>query len=252
MSAVIAEEKLYSDEQLARVDLYRVPQHVAIAMDGNRRWASKRHMPKTKGHWYGAEALITVVRAALELKIQVLTVYSLSTENMQRSSAEVSTLMRVFKANLISQKELMVREGVRLETIGDITKLPEDLQLVLRETKEATKHGRNLDLVLALNYGARDEIKRAIWKLIDDCSAGKISKSAITEEIISAYLDTAPWKDPDVLIRPSGESRISNFLLWQISYTEVFMTDVLWPDFCEKDLLAAILEYQKREVRKGR
>ncbi len=246
------EKKIFTVGELASIDRSRFPKHVAIMMDGNRRWARKRGMPKTAGHWRGAEALVRIVRAAHELNIEVLTVYALSTENMNRSPLEVRALMRVFKAHLVRQRNLMIEHGVRLGVIGDVSKLPEDVQLILNETIAATKDGRELDLVLAINYGARDEIRRAVCKIVDDCLEKKIVKESITEKDISEYLDTAKWKDPDLLIRTSGENRISNFLLWQISYSEVLVTDVLWPDFSERDLLTAILEYQQREMRRGR
>jgi undecaprenyl diphosphate synthase len=192
------------------------------------------------------------VRAASGYGIKVLTVYAFSTENWKRSAVEVKALMRLFKSYLIRQRDSMIEEGVRLNTIGDISKFPKDVNRVFEETVEATKGGTKLDLVIALNYGARDELKRALGAMIEDCLAKKISKEELSEELISSYLDTARWKDPDLLIRTSGESRISNFLLWQISYAEVVVTDVPWPDFTEKDLLAAIHEYQKRELRLGK
>ncbi|MBS0628841.1 MAG: di-trans,poly-cis-decaprenylcistransferase [Verrucomicrobia bacterium] len=221
-------------------------------MDGNRRWAKNQGLPVTAGHWRGAERLIAIVRAAKDLGIKVLTVYAFSTENWVRPPVEVRALMGVFKTYLKRQRNLMINEGVRLNTIGDISRLPKDVLKVLEETVEATKQGTKLDLVIALNYGGRDELKRAFKTIIDDCLAKKISHEALSEELISSYLDTARWKDPDLLIRTSGESRLSNFLLWQISYAEVVVTDVLWPDFSEKDLTEAIREYQKREQRLGK
>ncbi len=230
----------------------RAPEHVAIIMDGNRRWAKNLGLPMSAGHWRGAERLIQIVRAAKELGIKILTVYAFSTENWGRSAVEVKALMRLFKTYLKLQQSVMIEEGVRLNTIGDISKFPKDVLKVLEETIAATKDGTKLDLVIALNYGARDELKRAFSAILDDCLAKKISKEELSEELISSYLDTAKWKDPDLLIRTSGERRLSNFLLWQISYAEVYVTDVLWPDFSEKDLLEAVLKYQEREQRLGK
>jgi len=228
------------------------PEHVAIIMDGNRRWAKKRGLPASAGHLRGAETLTEIVRAASNFGIKVLTVYAFSTENWKRSVVEVKALMHLFKTYLIRERNSMIEEGVRLNMIGDMSRVPKDVLEVFEETIEATKGGTKMDLVVAINYGSRDELKRAIGTMIEDCLAKKISKEELSEDLISSYLDTAKWKDPDLLIRTSGESRISNFLLWQISYAEVMVTDVLWPDFTEKDLLAAIHEYRKREQRQGK
>lgn len=235
-------------KELPKVNAMSAPEHVAIIMDGNRRWAKNQGLPVSAGHFRGAERLTQIVQAASAFGIKVLTVYAFSTENWKRPSVEVKALMQLFKSYLKRQRSSMIKEGVRLNTIGDVSKFPKDVLQVLEETIEATKEGAKLDLIIALNYGARDELKRAIGAMIDD----KISKEELSEDLISSYLDTAKWKDPDLLIRTSGESRVSNFLLWQISYSEVFVTDVLWPDFGEKDLLAAIQEYQKRELRLGK
>jgi len=236
----------------AKLNPLRIPEHVAIVMDGNRRWAKRQGLPPMAGHWKGADVLTEIVRAASELNIQVLTVYAFSTENWKRTSMEIKTLMRLFKTYLARQRKSMVEEGVRLNVIGDLSRFPKDVLHVLEETIDATQDGKKLDLVLALNYGGRDELRRAVKKIVDDCLSHKLAKEEITEEVIASYLDTAQWKDPDLLIRTSGENRISNFLLWQISYTEVLITDVLWPDFSKQDLLRAVLEYQKREMRVGK
>ena len=255
-SAVMKEKntdlKLFSEKELGQLNRFRFPQHVAIVMDGNRRWAKKHQLPPLAGHWQGAEALATIVRAAGELDIKTLTVYAFSTENWKRTPEEVASLLHLFITHLIGKKDLMIEEGVRLNVIGDITKFPNELKKTLEETLKATDHGKRLNLVIALNYGGRDELRRAIKAIAQDCVDKKLSQELITEEIISNYLDTAPWKDPDLLIRTSGENRVSNFLLWQISYSEIIVTDTLWPDFNEKDLLKAILEYQRRELRTGK
>ena len=245
------EKPIFSQEELSLIDSKKIPQHVAIIMDGNRRWAKKWDKPVEVGHWQGAETLDQIVRAAIGLGIKVLTVYSFSTENWNRSSEEVDALMHLLKTYLNAQRETMVKEGVRLKSIGDLSKLPEDVQQVLRETKEATKGGNQIDLVLALNYGGRDDIRRATLRLLDEVEAGRIQRQEITEKTISNFLDTAQWPDPDLLIRPSGDLRISNFLIWQISYSEIYYTDVLWPDFSKSHLLSAVIEFQKRNRRFG-
>lgn len=228
-----------------------VPKHVAIIMDGNRRWAKKHGVSTTIGHWKGAEALMNIVHAASNLGVEVLTVYAFSTENWNRSEEEVEGVMQLFKMYLSGQCERMVREGVRLQAIGDLKKLPADVMKVLEETKAATAGGKRIDLVLALNYGARDDIRRAVSTVVTDCLEGRLAKEAITEKVLASYLDTAQWQDPELLIRTSGEVRLSNFLLWQISYSEIYISDVLWPDFNEQHLLQALLEYQRRERRSG-
>ena len=244
-------DTLFSPIELQAKEGARVPHHVAIIMDGNRRWAKQRHMPCVLGHWKGAEMITQIVKAAAELGVKVLTLYAFSTENWSRSREEIEELMNLFNFYLKRQKDFMIREGVRLETIGDIERLPEDLKKSLAETKNATAAGKKIDLVLALNYGGRDDIKRAVLSIVHDCEIRKIAKTDITESLISSYLDTAQWKDPDLFIRTSGEQRLSNFLLWQLSYTEVYVTKTLWPDFNEKHLLQAVVEFQNRERRLG-
>jgi undecaprenyl diphosphate synthase len=220
-------------------------------MDGNRRWAKQKGLPVQVGHWKGAEALTKVVDAAIALGVQVLTVYAFSTENWNRSLDEVSALMHLFKMYLNGQKRKMIDGGVRLSTIGDISRLPQDVRDVLMDIKQATSMGSKLNLVIALNYGARDDIRRAAVVIANACVQGHLNADEITEEVISKHLDTAEWRDPELLIRTSGEMRVSNFLLWQISYAEVYVTEVLWPDFDEQELERALLEYQKREKRAG-
>lgn len=230
----------------------RVPEHVAIIMDGNRRWARKHGLPFMAGHWQGVETLTQVVTAASELGIKTLTVFGFSTENWNRSPIEVNALIHLFKLYLFRQRKKMVEEGVRLHIIGDVSKLSADVQRTLQETLQATEKGTKIDLVIAFNYGGRDEIKRAIQSLVKDCLLNKVALSEISEAMIAKYLDTASWRDPDLLIRTSGENRISNFLLWQSAYTEFVFLDTYWPDFSKESLLQAIGEYHKRELRCGR
>lgn len=251
MTADAAPCPIYSEDDLSLIDQKRLPKHIAIIMDGNRRWAKMQQFPTYAGHWKGAEALTKIVRAAAFLGIKVLTVYTFSSETWRRSQEEVDALMQLFKSYLQQQKEQMIREGVKLDAIGDLSRLPRDVRQIFEETKAATAGGNQIELVLALNYGARDDIRRGILAMINDCEKGVIEKSAITEQLISRYLDTAKWEDPQLLIRTSGEKRLSNFLLWQISYSEVYITNVLWPDFNERELFKAVLDYQMRERRFG-
>ncbi len=233
------------------LDMERIPKHVAIIMDGNRRWAKNQGLPSMVGHWHGADALTKIVESASALGVKVLTVYAFSTENWKRTQEEVDSIMKLFRMYLIGQKDRMVREGVRLGTIGDTRRFPASVKETLDDVKRATAGGDKIDLVLAVNYGARDDIKRALVSIVEDCQLGRLHKEDITEALIARYLDTAPWGDPDLLIRTSGESRLSNFLLWQISYAEVYITDVLWPDFNNNELMRAVAAFQKRARRTG-
>ncbi len=238
-------------EEFAQIDSQRIPKHVAIIMDGNRRWAAKRNQPIEVGYWRGAETLDEVVRAAVQIGIKALTVYTFSTENWKRPQNEIKALMQLLKNYLVSKREALVREGVCLHAIGDLSKIPKEIRKTLKETSKITSLGNKIDLILALNYGGRDDIRRAFLHLFDATQKGELRREEITEELISNHLDTAKWGDPDILIRPSGDSRISNFLIWQISYSEIYYTDILWPDFSKKDLLSAVIEFQKRQRRFG-
>lgn len=242
---------IYSPDDLLLLDSDKLPLHVAIVMDGNRRWAKKHKMPPIMGHWEGAEVLNEVVRAASELGIKTVTVYSFSTENWKRSEEEIEALMNIFELYLLRRKETMVKEGVRLNAIGNLSRLPKRVQDAFYETKRATEHCDRINLVLALNYGGRDEIRRAVVKILDQVQQGEIQTEEITEDLISKSIDTNPWGDPDLIIRTSGEMRVSNFLLWQSYYAEFFVTEVLWPDFSPKTLLEAVLVYQTRQRRLG-
>jgi len=240
---------LYSTEEL--MGLPCVPRHVAIVMDGNRRWAKQRGFPSLVGHWRGAEVLTQTVSAAKELGIEALTVYAFSTENWKRPPAEVSALMRLLRTYVVRQEAAMIENGVRLHTIGDLTRLPSEVRRAIEQVKWNTRSGDGIDLILALNYGSRDEMCRALKEITRDCMQGKLDPNALDEETIGSYLDTAAWGDPDLLIRTSGERRLSNFLLWQLSYTEMTVIETLWPDFSPKHLLQQIKEFQLREHRLG-
>ena len=238
-------------EKMGQVRLGSIPDHIAIVMDGNRRWAKQKGYPPIYGHWRGAEVLTDICRFASKLGIKVLTVYAFSTENWSRPRKEIDQLMKLISFYLRKKRKSMIEESVRLETIGDLSRLPAFVQEQLNQVKEATAQGSKIKLVLALNYGSRDEIRRAFVKMADDLERKKIVKEEISEELISGYLDTASLGDPSLFIRTSGEQRLSNFLLWQMSYTEVYITKVLWPDFKPQDLLDAVLEFQRRERRLG-
>jgi undecaprenyl diphosphate synthase len=220
-------------------------------MDGNRRWAKLKGLSSSKGHKQGADTLTEIVRAASELGIKVLTVFAFSTENWARSSTEIQTLMKLFELYLIKQQKLLQKEHVRLSVIGDFSQFPKKVQKAFFSAQQATQSGATMDLVLALNYGSRNEIIRAIRKMTTDIENKKVRKEQLSEELFSQYLDTAAWKDPDLLIRTSGEQRLSNFLLWQASYAEICIFDVLWPDFTKKHLYEAVLQFQQRERRLG-
>lgn len=244
-------KEIYDSNLRSHIDLTKCPKHVAIIMDGNRRWAKQRGLPPMMGHWEGAEVLTDVVRTATDLGIKTLTVYSFSTENWERPETEIEALMNIFEMYLVRKRELMVREGIKLDAIGDLTRLPQNVRDAFEETKNATRNSDRINLVLAVNYGARDEIRRAVVKILQENERQKLSLESITEDYISERLDTRLWGDPDLLIRTSGELRLSNFLLWQMSYAELYVTNILWPDFSSKNLYEAVLAYQQRERRHG-
>lgn len=243
---------IFSSEELSMVDPKKGPKHVAIIMDGNRRWAKQRGLPPMMGHWEGAEVLTDVVRAASELGVKTLTVYAFSTENWERPGSEIEALMNIFELYLVRKRELMIRDGIRLDAIGDLSRLPNNVTDAFHQTKKETEHCDRINLVLALNYGARDEIRRTILKILRENEKKKLEPGELTEEYIARHLDTTRWGDPDLLIRTSGELRVSNFLLWQISYSELYVTEVLWPEFSPKQLFEAVLAFQGRSRRHGR
>ena len=228
-----------------------IPRHIAIIMDGNRRWASQKGLPVQMGHWRGVESIDKVVEGAKDIGVKILTLFAFFTENWNRSEKELSSLMELFSFFLKRRKKLLVKQGIKFSTIGDLGPFSENLKNLIHEVKQATSQGKTLELVVALNYGSRNEILRGFKKLIDDIESKKISKQEVTENLFSEYLDTCHWQDPDLLIRTSGEKRLSNFLLWQLSYSEFYVTETLWPDFGKAELFRAIQEYQNRERRFG-
>lgn len=237
-------------DYLSQIDFTKTPKHVAIIMDGNGRWAQKQGHMRLYGHNFGVESVRETLKAAKELKIRYLTLYAFSTENWNRPKEEVDGLMDLLVSSLANEIKQLCESGVRLMTIGDLTKLPLACQQELNEAIETTKDNDEIVLILALNYSARWEIVRAAEKLINRSSKEQRSSELTIEEFESA-LSTSGVPDPELLIRTSGEHRISNFLLWQIAYTEFHFTDVLWPDFKKEDLYKAILDYQSRERRFG-
>lgn len=234
------------------LDPARIPTHVAIVMDGNGRWARERNKPRLYGHKIGADSVRDIVEVSAEIGISYLTLYAFSSENWKRPEQEVSGLMNILKSYLVSELNRMVKNRIRLRCLGDIEKLPESVRIVLRETIEKTADNDQLTLNLALSYGARDEICRAVRAIAAECVAGTVRPEEISPELIGAHLYTADQPDPDLLIRTGGEARLSNFLLWQASYAEIYFTPVKWPDFRRQVFLEALQDYQRRERRFGK
>lgn len=228
-----------------------LPAHVAIIMDGNGRWARERGLTRTKGHKEGGEAVIRVVNAALDTGIRWLTLYAFSSENWNRPRLEVEALMLFLNDFLKKQRDFMIKNGIRLHSIGDIERLPQRCQKQLQITKDATKDNTSMNLVLALSYGSRGELTRATKAIATAVAKGEISPEDITQETLSRHLYTSGMPDPDLLIRTSGEMRLSNFLLWQLSYAEIAIISKYWPDFTGEDLTAAVEDYSKRHRRFG-
>ena len=227
------------------------PHHVAIILDGNGRWAQKRGRERTFGHKAGAANVKVIVRAAAHMGIKRLTLYAFSTENWKRPSLEVNFLMRLFKHYLIGELRDLIKDNVRVHIVGDVTRLSESLQKEIRICENDTAHNDGLVLNVAINYGGRMEIIRGIKSMIADVRTGKLKEADITETTMENYLYPSVAEDVDLLIRTGGESRISNFLLWQTSYSELYFTPVLWPDFTEDELKKAICWYTGRDRRFG-
>jgi len=228
-----------------------LPQHVAIIMDGNGRWAKQRGMSRIRGHEEGAESVRVIVRATREIGIPWLTLYAFSEENWRRPKLEVEALMVLLKRFLQSETREMLDNGIRFQAIGRLHKLPNDVQKTLRETVEKTVANREMVLTLALSYGGRQEMTDAVRTMIQKAEAGEMRSSQVSEALVAEHLYTVNMPDPDLLIRTSGECRISNFLLWQIAYAEIYMTPTYWPDFRKEQYIEALIEYQKRERRFG-
>ena len=231
--------------------VYQIPQHVAIILDGNGRWAKKHFMPRNVGHSQGAKTVEQICEDAWDLGIKYLTVYAFSTENWNRPQSEVQLLMKLLRKYLIDCIERTSKNNMRVRVIGEKSRLDDDIRTAIEELEEVSAANTGLNFTIALNYGSRDEITRAVRKVAAECKDGSLAPEEITEELISARLDTAELPDPDLMIRTSGEQRLSNWLLWQLAYTEFYFTDVLWPDFNKDELIRAIQYYNTRERRFG-
>jgi undecaprenyl diphosphate synthase len=236
---------------MEEIDQRKLPHHIAIIMDGNGRWAKKKSLNRIKGHTRGADAVREVTRACRELGIKILTLYAFSVENWKRPREEVAALMGLLKQYLMKEREEMIQNNIRLRAIGRIEDLPPDVQAILQETIQKTARCDGMILNLALSYGGRSEILHAVQGILQDFQKGKLRPEEINFQRFSHYLWTQGIPDPDLLIRTSGEFRISNFLLWQIAYTELYVTETLWPDFNREELVKAIADYQSRERRFG-
>ena len=236
---------------MTNLDPEKLPKHVAAIMDGNGRWAKKRMMNRVRGHEEGTESVRVIVRTSRKLGIKYLTLYALSEENWKRPKHEIIALMSILKRFLKSELPEMLDNGIRLNAIGSIDKLPDDARNILFETIEKTSSNNDMVLTLALSYGGRQEITRAVKEIAMKAQSGSLTIEDINDDIISDNLYTSGIPDPDLLIRTSGEYRISNFLLWQIAYSEIYITPTLWPDFREKEYLAALEDFQNRERRFG-
>ena len=228
----------------------RVPNHIAIILDGNGRWAKKRGMPRSFGHVKGCENLEDICEVAKELGVKYLTVYAFSTENWKRSKEEVDGLMKLFRNYLKKCIKISQKNNMRVKVIGDITAFDSDIKESIEKLEDFSKDFTDLHFQIALNYGSRDEITRAVNRMLEDQKAGKL-ETPVSEDTISDYLDTAGIPDPDLMIRTSGELRLSNYLLWQLAYSEFYFTDVPWPDFKKEELVKAIEKYNERDRRYG-
>ncbi|MBS7007330.1 isoprenyl transferase [Anaerostipes sp.] len=229
----------------------RVPEHVAIILDGNGRWAKKRFLPRNMGHAQGSKTVERIIEDAYDMGIKYLTVYAFSTENWKRPKDEVDALMKLLRDYLKTCIKRANKNNMRVRVIGDVTGLSDDLREKIAQLEEASRDNTGINFTIALNYGSRDEMIRAMKKMADDLLLGTLKKEEITEEVFSGYLDTKGIPEPDLMIRTSGEQRLSNFMLWQLAYTEFYFTDVLWPDFNKKELKKAVEYYNGRERRFG-
>lgn len=228
-----------------------IPAHVALILDGNGRWAKKRGLPRQMGHKKGCETVEQIVEDAARLGIRYLTVYGFSTENWKRPEEEVGALMQLFRYYTKRLLKIAVENNIRVKMIGERNRFAADIVEGINRLEESTRDNTGLTFVIAVNYGSRDEITRAVKKIMADVKDGKLKEEQMTEAVFASYLDTKDIPDPDLLIRTSGELRLSNYLLWQLAYSELYVTDCLWPDFNREELLEAIRQYNKRERRFG-
>ena len=228
-----------------------VPQHVAIILDGNGRWAKSKGMPRNYGHAQGSKNVERICEEAWRMGIKYLTVYAFSTENWNRPKSEVDALMKLLRNYMKTCLKTAEKNDMKIRVIGDIKALDEDIKKRIIELEEASKNNNGLNFTIAINYGSRDEMIRAVKRLAQDCVDGKIRVEEISDPVYESYLDTHGIPDPDLLIRTSGEQRLSNYLLWQMAYTEFYFTDVLWPDFTKEELVKAVEQYNRRDRRYG-
>ncbi len=239
-------------ELLSLIDTARIPEHVAIIMDGNGRWAKKQGYLRIFGHKQGVNTVRNVVETAAQLGVKYLTLYAFSTENWNRPKIEVNALMELLVESIRKETPRLMENGIKLETIGNMESLPSGCNKTLQETVETTKNNQKMTLILALSYSGRWDIIEAVRKIAASVKAGELEPEAIDEKVLNAALNTARYPNPDLLIRTSGEQRISNFLLWEIAYSEIHFTPVLWPEFTSVDFYRAIIDYQSRERRFGK
>ena len=235
-----------------KLDKNNIPKHVAIIMDGNGRWAKKKGELRIFGHTNGVGSVREALSAAGEIGVKFLTLYAFSSENWRRPKEETSALMDLLVQSIYNELDDLNSNGVKLATIGDVEVLPKSCQIALKKAIESTKSNKKITLILALSYSSRREISLAFQKMAQKVMNGQLEHSAINEDLISSYLSTANYPDPELLIRTSGENRVSNFLMWQLAYTELYFTKILWPDFKKKNFYKAIYDYQKRERRFGK
>lgn len=229
----------------------KIPQHVAIILDGNGRWAKSKGMPRNYGHAQGSKNVEKICEEAWRMGIKYLTVYAFSTENWNRPKDEVDALMKLLRNYMKTCLKTAKKNDMKIRVIGDLRRLDEDIRSRIEELEEATKENGGLNFQIAINYGSRDEIVRAVKRLAADCAKGAVRAEDIDEQVFESYLDTHDIPDPDLMIRTSGELRLSNYLLWQLAYTEFYFTDVLWPDFSKEELVKAIEHYNSRDRRYG-
>ena len=234
-----------------KLDMDNIPTHIGIIMDGNGRWAKARGQLRKQGHKAGVETLKKIVEACSDLGVRYLTAYAFSTENWKREASEVSAIMKLIELYLRSELKKMMANEVRFKTIGDLSALAPNIQKVIYDSMKETENNKGLTLTVAINYGGRDDIRRAVQKLARGVLDGSLKVEEITEAVISKNLDTCFMPDPDLIIRPSGEQRLSNFLLWESAYSEFWYSDINWPDFSSEDLEKAIFVYQQRDRRFG-
>ena len=240
-----------NNDLLEKIDKQKVPEHVAIIMDGNGRWATKKGLPRSYGHNKGVSVLKEILKASKKLGCKVLTVYAFSTENWSRPAKEVDFLINLFSKVLKNEIEEIHQESIKIKFIGDLTPFPDHLKKIISSSESLTNNNTSFLLNVCVNYGGRQEIVKVARKLVLKSSSGKINPSDVNEELFNSELLTSGIKDPELLIRTSGEKRISNFLLWQLAYSEIYISEVLWPDFNELEFLKAIIDYQSRDRRFG-